>query len=242
MPELAAFQAAFAETLTRHDTIRDGLAVYRNNWLRAAVDALADLYPTVRRLIGEEAFEAAGQDYVRHDPPASPILSRYGAGFPEFLCDQPWVADLPYLPDVAAIDRLYLEALLAADAPPLNPAALAGIAPADWAALRLPIHPTMRIGWFTTPAPTIWLAHRDADDPGALAPAWQAEGILITRPGLSVEAQTIGRAEHRFLFGLRLGETVGEAAIATANLYRSTEFAGLFARALESGAIAAPPD
>src|SRR6476646_9414829 len=112
MPDLAAFQSAFAEKLSRPSPVRDGIAVYRNNWLRATTDALADLYPTVCRLIGDEAFEAVAQDYARCDPPASPILSRYGAAFPEFLCDQEWVAELPYLPDVAAIDRMYLEALL----------------------------------------------------------------------------------------------------------------------------------
>jgi hypothetical protein len=240
MPDLAAFQAAFAEKLTRPSPVRDGVAVYRNNWLCATIGALADLYPTVRRLIGDEAFEAAAQDYVRHDPPASPVFSRYGAGFADFLGDQPWVSDLPYLPDVAAIDRMYLEAMLAVDAPPLDPATLAGIASTDWATLRLRTHPAMRIGWFTTPAPSIWLAHRETEDPGELAPEWQAEGILITRPGLAVEARAIGRAEHRLLFGLRLGETVGEAAVATANLYPTSDFAGLFARTLESGALAAP--
>src|SRR3954470_13247319 len=107
MPDLATFQTAFAEKLGRSSSIRDGVAVYRNNWLRAAIDAIADLYPTVRRLVGNEAFENVAYDYVRHDPPASPILSRYGASFPDFLCDQSWVAELPYLPDVAAIDRLY---------------------------------------------------------------------------------------------------------------------------------------
>ncbi|MFD1612406.1 DNA-binding domain-containing protein [Sphingomonas tabacisoli] len=241
MPDLAAFQAAFADKLMQSSPVRDGLAVYRNNWLCATTDALADLYPTVHRLVGNEAFEGVALDYARHDPPASPILSRYGADFPDFLCDQAWVEDLPYLPDVAAIDRLYLEALLAADAPPLDPATLAAIAPTDWATLRLGTHPAMRIGWFTTPAPSIWLAHRDGD-PGELAPEWRAEGILLTRPGLSVEARAIDRAEHRLLFGMRLGETVGEAALATANLYPTSDFAGLFARTLESGAIAAQPN
>jgi hypothetical protein len=242
MPDLAAFQAAFAEKLTRPSSIRDGMAVYRNNWLRAAIDAVADLYPTVRRLIGNKAFESVGHDYVRDNPPASPILSRYGVAFPEFLCDQPWVAELPYLPDVAAIDRLYLESLLSTDAPPLEPSSLAGVAPTEWATLRLRTHPAMRIGWFTTPAPSIWLAHRDAHEPGELAPEWQAEGILLTRPGLTVEARAIDRAEHRLLFGMRIGESVGEAALAASNLYPQTDFAGLFARTLESGTLAAPLD
>ena len=242
MPDLAAFQAAFADKLARPSPVRDGVAVYRNNWLRATIDALGDLYPTVRRLLGEDAFEAVAQDYIPHAPPASPIFSRYGAGFSEFLCDQVWVTDLPYLPDIAAIDRLYLEALLAADAPPLDPAVLAGLGPTDWVTRKLRTHPAMRIGWFTTPAPSIWLAHRTAEDPGELAPEWRAEGILITRPGLTVEAREIERAEHRFLFGLRLGESVGEAAVATARLYPASDVAGLFARTLESGAIAAPLD
>ena len=240
MPDLAAFQHAFADALVQPGGARDGMAVYRNNWLRAAIEALGDIYPTIRQLLGEEAFQGAAHAFVQAQPPASPILSGYGAGFAEWLGDQPWIADLPYLPDVAVIDRLCLDASLAADAPALDPALLAGLAPADWATLTLRPHPAMRVDWFTTPAPSIWLAHRDSDDIEEFAPDWCAEGLLITRPGLTVQARRIDRAEHRLLFGLRLGETVGEAALAAARLAPDTDFAGLFARMLESGALAAP--
>ncbi|NNM76471.1 DUF2063 domain-containing protein [Sphingomonas sp. ID1715] len=240
MPELAAFQADFAARLSQPCTQRNGFVVHRNNWMFATIEALGDLFPTVCRLIGAEAFEGFAADFIAHEPPASPIVSRYGAGFADFLCDQPWVADIPYLPDVATIDRFHLEALLAADAAPLEPASLAELAPADWATLRLKTHPALRIGWFTTPAPSIWLAHRGDRPPDDFAPDWQAEGIAITRPGHEVTARLIGRAEHRFLFGLRLGETVSEAAVAATSLYPDEDFAALFARTLESGALAAP--
>lgn len=240
MSELAAFQARFAARLSHPCDARDGLSVHRNNWVFATIEVLRDLYPTVRRLVGAEAFEVAALDFITQEPPASPIVSRYGASFPDFLCDQPWIADLPYLPDVATIDRLYLEALLAADAEPLDPTSLAELVPTDWATLRLRTHPATRIAWFTTPAPHIWLAHRSGDVPDGFAPDWQAEGILITRPAQNVEARPVNRAEHRLLFGIRSGETVGEAAVAAASLCADSDFAALFARTLESGALAAP--
>ncbi|HEV2569672.1 DNA-binding domain-containing protein [Sphingomonas sp.] len=239
MPELASFQAQFAARLLQPCDARDGLTVHRNNWVFATAEALGDLYPTVRRLIGPKTFEAAALDFIAQEPPASPIVSRYGASFPDFLCDQPWIADLPYLPDVAAIDRLYLEALLAADAEPLDPTSLADLAPTGWATLRLLMHPATRIAWFTTPAPTIWLAHRADEVPDGFAPGWRPEGILITRPEQRVEARALDRAEHRLLFGIRSGETVGEAALAAAGLSSEGDFAALFARTLESGALAA---
>lgn len=235
MPSLAAFQR---NVLKRIDSprARSGFAVYRNTALLGAITAIADNYPTVARLVGEKPMDALAGDYVSASPPDSPILASYGKGFADFLRAHPISEHLPYLADVAAIDRLRVEAHLAADAPQFGLDDLAGLTAEEWSSCRVVLHPATRVGWFSVPAPTIWLAHLQAD-PGELEPVWKAEGILLTRPDGAVEGSLLGPCEHRVLHGLRLGETVGHAALAASNLYAPSDIGQAFRKLVASGAL-----
>jgi len=212
------------------------ISVYRNTVVSGCVDALRANYPIVAQLLGDEMFDAVAAEHAAHCPPRRPVLALYGSRFPDWLEQQGWLREIPFLPYVAQIERLHVEALFAADATPLTLADLRGRE--DWQALRLAVHPAMRFAWLTAPAMSIWLAHRDGFT-GDLELEWQAEGALLTRPHLEVLPARLTRAGHRFLFGIRLGETVGSAAIATAGLYPDTDIGSLFTSLVNAGAFAA---
>ena len=59
--------------------------VYRNNVIVSLVGALGDTFPVVRRLVGDDFFDAMAGVHVRAHPPASPVLAHYGAGFADWL-------------------------------------------------------------------------------------------------------------------------------------------------------------
>lgn len=235
MPSLAAFQR---DVLKRIDSphARSGFAVYRNTALLGAITAIADNFSTVARLVGDEAMAGLAGEYVSASPPDSPILASYGKGFADFLRRHPISEDLPYLADVAAIDRLRVEAHLAADAPQFGLEDLAQLTAEEWSSCRVVLHPATRVGWFSMPAPSIWMAHLETD-PGEFEPAWKAEGILLTRPDGAVEGAVLGPCEHRVLHGLRLGETVGHAALAASNLYAPSDIGQAFRQLVASGAL-----
>ena len=95
MPDLARFQEAFAEALLAPEPSgrfanAAGFGVYRNTCAHGIVEALRATYATVDCLLGEDGFTAAALDYRAEQPPVSPILSAYGAGFPAFLRRQTW--------------------------------------------------------------------------------------------------------------------------------------------------------
>ena len=113
-PELLAFQREFAAALDQSAT--GAMAVYRNTVLHGAVEALRANYPVVEQIVGPEMFGAVAVDYATDCPPRRPVLALYGGRFAEWLEEQPWIRDLPYLPDVARIERLHVECLMAADA------------------------------------------------------------------------------------------------------------------------------
>lgn len=245
MPDLATFQLAFAGALSRRSRRgvlerQPGLAVYRNTVAIGLIDALRGAYPVTAEIIGPEAFDALADDFARAHPPAGPVLLDYGAGFAAFLAAQPWTSELPYLAGVAELERLATEAHVAADAPALGFADLAELGAEGWMALGLPLHPAARFAWLRTPAMTIWLAHRDPAGFDSLAPEWRAEGALFTRPADAVEAVLIDAAAHRLLSGLRLGESIGQAAKAVADIYPESDFPELFAFLVNCGALARP--
>ncbi len=245
MLELADFQLAFAAAVGRSGggTLerQPGFAVYRNTTPNALIETLRAGYPVTAQLVGDEAFAILAVDFARRRPPAHPVLLDYGSGFPHFLSAQPWIAEeLPYLPDVAEIERLRAEAHVAADGAVLTLSDLARLGTETWPSLRLPLHPAARFAWLRTPALSIWDAHQH-DHQGEIAPEWRAEGALIARPLDAVTTAAIDAPAHRFLAGLRLGETVGRAANAVASLYPDADLAGLFSILTQQGAFARPP-
>lgn len=194
MPDLRQFQKAFAQSLMTEGQPAPlfrahAFAVYRNTSARGAVEALRASYPTIDALLGSDMFTDVALDYRRETPPASPMMSNYGADFAAFLARQPWASELPYVADVARLDRLWLESFLAGGADTL-PMPIG-------AASRIALHPAARFAWLSTPALTIWQAHRDGFD--ELDPEWKEEGALFTRPGLAIRAEPIDHATHQLL-------------------------------------------
>src|SRR5690242_12166554 len=119
--------------------------VYRNNVTVSLIDALAAIYPAVQRITGPEFFRAMARFHIRQSPPASPLLFEYGRDFPAFIEQYEYAKSLPWLADVARLERAWLDAYHAADATPLPPAALSKIAPDQLGELVFVIHPATRV-------------------------------------------------------------------------------------------------
>lgn len=233
-PDLLQFQRDFVASIDR--PAAGAMAVYRNTVLHGAVEALRANYPVVEQIIGQAMFESVAVDFASRCPPRRPILALYGARFAEWLEEQPWIADLDYLPDVARVERLRVESLMAADADPLR---ADEVKARKSAGLPLSLHPTVRFDWLRTPAMSIWLAHQHTIS-SEIAPEWRAEGALFVRPSpFVVHAPRIGAAAHRMLFGLRIGERAGAAIAAAERLYPTEDCASVFASLVNLGLFAA---
>jgi Putative DNA-binding domain len=237
MHEFRYFHQSFAAKISR--PVDGPIAIYRNTALSGAVDALHANYPVVARMVGTSMFDAIAVDFASAAPPQSPVLATYGEGLADWIEQQDWATEVPYLSEVASLERLFTEALFAADAEPLTIAMLTGIGPIDWAQFRLELHPATRFGWMTCPAMSLWLGHQD-ETPGELAPDWKAEGGLFTRPRYQIQPLLLDAPAHRFLFGIRLGEFAGTAALRTAALYPEANIGGLLTALVEAGAFTAP--
>lgn len=203
--------------------------VYRNTSARGVVEALRASYPTIDALLGGDMFTEIALDHRREVPPARPVMSDYGAAFPAWLARQPWTSELPYLADVAHLDRLWLESFLAADAEAASEP-LRG-------ASRITLHPAARFAWLATPALTIWQAHRDSDDIEELEPEWREEGVLFTRPDLQVRAQPIDRACHYLLLLCAGSPDLAQCVAAAAEAHPQSNVPDLLQQCVAAGAL-----
>jgi len=236
LPEQHAFQRQFAALLDR--PAEGPLAVYRNTVLNGAVEALRANYPVVEQILGTDMFKAVAVDFASDRPPQRPVLALYGGRFADWLGEQAWAGDLPYLADVARVERLRVESLMAADATPLAPPEVrAAVGMGD---ARLRLHPSVRFAWLPTPAMSIWLAHQRPMG-SEIAPEWKAEGALFARPSpFLIHAPRIGQAGHRILFGVRLGETLNAAMAAASRLYPQKDCTAVLASLVNLGVFTAP--
>jgi hypothetical protein len=247
---LADYQDAFAQALLEGDAngvpsavahlvAQPGFAVYRNTVLKGCIDALQANFPAVARLVGDEWFRAAAAVHVRRALPTAPTLLTYGRSFAAFLTDFEPASELPYLPDVARVDRLWSEAHVAADDQLLDPATLARLAPDDMARLTLRPHAAARWAWCDEhPIYTLWSRNRDSSTDSAGAVDWRGEGVLLTRPHGVVMHHPLSREGAAFLMACAAGLDIEHAVAAALDLNPVADLPALIGHCLQASAFA----
>jgi Putative DNA-binding domain len=248
--DLAAYQDAFAAALMADNSEvspspmverlrrQPGFAVYRNTVMKGCIDALQANFPAVERLVGEEWLRAAASVFARGQLPSQPSLLLYGEDFPSFLAAFEPAQEIPYLADVARVDRLWTEAHVAADAPVLAAAALAALPPSEMSSTRLRLHPAARWAWSEDwPIHTLWSRNRSHDaDPGAPM-AWVGQGVLVTRPLGPVQVEAFARGGVALLDACRTGLSIEGAVQCAFEAQPDVDFAAVVQQLLQAGAF-----
>ena len=211
--------------------------VYRNNVVVGLTGALSDTFPAIGRLVGEEFFNAMARVYIAEEPPTSPLLFEYGSGFPQFLERFEPVAHLPYLPDVARLERFWLDAYHAADAPCLTPDVLGAVAPENLALQQFIPHPATRILRSQFAAVTIFSANRLGGQVPDIDPTKPEDG-LITRVNGDIEIRHLPAGAAVFFTSLMSGETLGTAAEKAATVSAEFDLSAAISAMLEAGVFA----
>lgn len=243
---LALFAAALLDarsplpaglTTARGEADAARFAVYRNNVHVGLTEALAQRFPVIERLVGEEFFRGMARVYVQDHKPASPLMFEYGEDFPDFVAGFAPVAGLAYLADVARLEAKWSRAYHAADADPLSVAALAGIARECLADTKLAAHPAAAIVTSDHPVGSVWAAHQ-SDPVGAVA-AWSPETVLIVRPDAMVNVHVLPASDAAFATDLIAGLSLGEAAERALGANADFDFGAALVGLVTLGAFAA---
>jgi hypothetical protein len=210
--------------------------VYRNNVTVSLIDALASIYPAVQRITGADFFRAMARFHIRATQPTSPLLFEYGREFPAFIEHYEYARSLPWLADVARIERAWLDSYHAKDVEPLQPELLGSFPPERLGDLVFSTHPSTRIVRSPFSAVTIFAANR-SELPVARIEASVPEDALITRPQADVVVRHLPEGGAAFLSTLMSGRPLGEAAAAALHASPASDIASNIAGMIEAGAF-----
>jgi hypothetical protein len=208
--------------------------VYRNNVTVSLIDALASIYPAVRRLTGDDFFRTLARAHIRDTPPTSPLLFEYGRDLPAFVEAYSYAQRSPWLADVARIERAWLDCYHAADAEPLAATALGDVATERLGEIVFRPHPAVGIVRSPFPACSIFAMARGKDE---IVPVTSTgpEDALITRPEGDVIIRLLPPGGACFLQLLLAGHRLGDAATAVLDEVPDFDLPASIAGMIEAG-------
>jgi hypothetical protein len=214
-----------------------GFGIYRTNVLTNLSEALAAVYPVVKRVVGEEYFTRAARQYALRTPSASGDIHDYGAGFADYVRELPGAAELLYLPDLARLEWTLHRVFHAAERAPLDPERIRAVLASGGADFDVALHPACRVAAARYPVQHIWEAHQGPEDPPPLEIAPQVTFLLVARRGGDLVVETLRHEEFKVLHALQRGEAMDAALQDTVESDPDADLLSVLVRRLADGTL-----
>ena len=231
-----------------------GMAIYRNNLLATAQQALAISFPTVLTLIGEGLFNYASRELLISSPPKHGDWALWGDDFPTLLSNLVQLSDYPFVADIAQVDQLRQQSMRAKDSV-IDQASLQLLATHDIDEVYIELT-TSQLGMSSNyPVIEFWLSHqqRVVSDTAEelnqkfiqqsldkLVQGDFSQKVLIYRPYYNAEIRELSASEYAWLTLIEQGLSIGKALDVMTNnseLEHDFDFAQWIGIALEQNLI-----
>ena len=191
------------------------LRIYRHGCNETQTAALRTTYPAVLALVGAALFNQMARGYRRAHPSHSGNLQLFGDALAGYVETLPGCRSLPYLPDVARLEWLRQLTILAPDAAPIGPDALAAAIRGAGDSLRLVLHPSLHVLKSRYPVLTLWnYALRPGDERLLLGEV--GESVVLWREDGEVAMGALDPASFACVAALAQGSSLGEVHQAAA--------------------------
>ncbi|HTE52874.1 MAG TPA: DNA-binding domain-containing protein [Kofleriaceae bacterium] len=199
LPELAASDPGVAPLRRWIDADSEASAVvrldvYAGMYFFRLLDVLREDYPGLVKLVGDDAFHNLVVDYLLAHPSDNPSLRWLGRHLPGHLDDHPLRGRFPAAAALARLEWMRGEAFDVEDAPVATAAELAVATPSAWSAMRLRMHPSLRLLDLDHNVLPLWLALERGAEALPEAPA-QGIHAVVWRRGFRVYHRSATRAE-----------------------------------------------
>ncbi|MGA7870746.1 MAG: DNA-binding domain-containing protein [Candidatus Binatus sp.] len=182
--------------------------IYANMYFYRILDALKADFPGTLAVLGDDNFHNLVTGYLLEYSPSEPSISYCGRHLADYLRDHPLRDGAPFVADLAKLERAVVEVFQGPDAAALEPDSLRAIAPEDWPAMKLAIHPSARIlalDWRVSEL------LRAVEEQRPWKPAEQgAVKVLVWRRNARVLHRELERAEADALEAVSRGATFAE--------------------------------
>jgi hypothetical protein len=160
------------------------LEIYHAGYFGRLVECLADDYPALAYLLGEDGFSSLARAYIEKFPSRSPSLNAYGAGMAAFCRAWP-DPRAPFATDLARLEWALVEVVHAPSVSGLDASALSALPAERWQTARFTPSPTLRLLRFDFPVNEYFQDFRDGAEPRL--PERRATATVVNRRGLPVE-------------------------------------------------------
>ena len=164
--------------------VADRLGIYHNAYRVRLIEALDDTYPVLHAVLGDEVFCALGEEFVAEHPSVHRSIRWYGRELADFLGRCPPYDEQPILAELALLEWTLAEVFDAADAEPVQRAALSAVDPSAWSELQFQFHPSLRrllLHWNTV---AVWQAMKRDEAPPDPSRAEHPSPWLLWRQNL----------------------------------------------------------
>ena len=226
---------------TQRVPVATRLGIYSDGYSARLTEALGTNFPVLAQLLGEADFGELAAAYIRSHDSTYASIRYYGGLLAEFLAKDPTYSAIPILAELAQWEWAMTEAFDAADAPTLDPSAIAGVTPEEWADLRFDWHPSIRRLPLSWNVPQIWNAITNETEQPEPSLAAEAGQWLLWRRGLEIFFRSLAPAEAAALDAARGGSSFGELCellrASSDEAAAAAQAAGLLREWLQSGLI-----
>jgi hypothetical protein len=191
-------------------TSAERLGIYAHMYYARLVEVMESEYPTLRQVLGPEAFESACRRYIAKHPSRTRTLGSFSARFPDFLARTlPGGNRHGLAVDVARIERAMEDVFDAPRAEPMTARQFAAIGSADWDGVKLPVTPAIRMLELRYPANEYMNAVRRGERPRI--PRARPTCVIVYRRGFQVMRRDQEPEQFRLLAALVAGRSLGAA-------------------------------
>lgn len=215
---------------------QERLAVYADGYIARVLEALEDVYPAVRRLCGARRFGELAAAYAADRPSRHYNLNAMGEALPEWLAQSAAITALPFLADLARLERAIARAFHA----PLLPSGagrLAAAPPTRWPGLRIVFQPAVAVCASAWPILELWAARTQPPGTINLQVEDRPQRVLVFRDGLQVRCELLPAPWAAVLAALLDGRSLGDALEVADGSAPPAEAEALFARWAAAGLI-----
>lgn len=210
--------------------------VHRNNMVVGLTEILADHFPVCRRIVGDDFFAAMARAFVARHKPASPMLMTYGDELPVFIEEFHPAREVPYLADVARVERAWRRAYHCVEQVSLPLETITLLSAQDLMAARLALHPSLQLVPSRYPIATIWTAHQPGNEPAEMQDI-RAENALVLRSDTEVAVRGLSTGAATFISSIGRDTPTGEAAALALAGFRDFDFGNSLVDLFGSGAV-----
>ncbi len=190
---------------------RERMAVYSGGYVARIQESLAETYEAVKHVMGEASFLGMAESYAEARSSTGYNLSDAGKELGSFFEKTDWKKNLPFLPDLARLERLVAGSFHAFAGKSFDPSVLAGLDEDNWNRLRLEFQPFVKILRSEWPILDIWNARKTPLKEMNIPLIGRPQNALIYRHQFEVYCKPMEKLEYEMISCLFAGKTLGEA-------------------------------